>query len=44
MVLTSEIFWNQIMTDLPETFGPQNPHNEEIKKIQEMNFGFNKCN
>ena len=44
MVLTAEIFWDQIMNDRPDVFGPKNPNNEEIKNIQETHFGFNKCN
>jgi len=43
-VLTAQIFWEQIMRDRPEVFGERNPFNEQIEKIQQMNFGFNKCN
>jgi acyloxyacyl hydrolase len=35
-VLTAEIFWEQIMNDHPNVFGPQNPFNEKIREIQEM--------
>ena len=43
MVLTAEKFWNQIMIDRPEIFGPQNPYNDEIKKMQKTDFGQHQC-
>lgn len=38
MVITAQIMWEQIMFDV---FGPKNPNNEEIRKIQNGQFGCN---
>ena len=43
MVLTANIFWNQIMEDYPEAFGEVNPWNDKIKEIQQKNLGYHTC-
>jgi hypothetical protein len=43
MVLTANMFWNQIMEDYPEAFGEVNPWNDKIKEIQQKNLGYHTC-
>ena len=42
-VLTAQVFWDQMMKDIPEAFGPRNPHNDEIKDIQRSQIGVKNC-
>ena len=42
-VLTAQVFWDQMMEDIPEAFGPRNPYNDEIKNIQKSQIGLKKC-